>query len=186
MTSRRGTSNSNTRGSAKARRCRKRWLLSPESGFGGDGISVQCQFPGCTTMVTFDTLWVDRFPLPGIHGGRYVKGNIRPSCGLCNMRHGQELSMPPQALLTVPTTGRTVVAMTNDEAGEVLETVSIGVQRYQREGPPPRRWRWAAVVERNGKWSMLFGYETKRDALSAGEAYLREQGITPPTTTERI
>ena len=39
-------------------------------------------------MLTFKTMTVDRFPLAGVDGGRYVRGNIRPACGPCNSSDG--------------------------------------------------------------------------------------------------
>lgn len=81
----RGTSNTNSRGSADGRRRRKKWLLNKF----GDGMTAPCAMrlsPKCLVNVDFDTLWVDRYPIAGRDGGRYVKGNIRPAC-----RHCQEL-----------------------------------------------------------------------------------------------
>lgn len=82
-TTHRGTSNSNARGSARSRRERKAWLLTTF----GDGTTAPCSF-GCGTMLTVDTITVDRFPLAGVDGGRYVRGNIRPACGPCNSLDG--------------------------------------------------------------------------------------------------
>lgn len=79
---RRGTSNTNARGSAANRRARKQWLLDTF----GDGETAPCGF--CTVPVTVETITVDRFPVPGCRGGRYVRGNIRPACGPCNSIHG--------------------------------------------------------------------------------------------------
>lgn len=79
----RGTSNRNDRGSALSRRRRKAWLLAEF----GDGTSAPCAF-GCGTVLTFATITVDRFPVAGVDGGRYVRGNIRPACAPCNSRHG--------------------------------------------------------------------------------------------------
>jgi hypothetical protein len=83
----RSTSNTNVRGSAETRRRRKRWLLSPEAGFGGDGTTVRCTTPGCTTMLTFATITVDRIVM-GIDGGRYTRDNIRPKCAPHNYGEG--------------------------------------------------------------------------------------------------
>lgn len=85
-TTRRGTSNTNERGNAAARRARKAWLLAQF----GDGTMAPCSF-GCNTLVTLETITVDRYPVPGCHGGRYVQGNIRPACGPCNSSHGGRL-----------------------------------------------------------------------------------------------
>lgn len=85
MTVTRGTTNRNDRGSAESRRRRKVWLLVEF----GDGDTAPCSF--CGTPVTFETITVDRFPVPGCEGGRYVKGNIRPACGPCNYGDGARL-----------------------------------------------------------------------------------------------
>ena len=85
-TARRGTSNANDRGSAGARRARKLWLLAEF----GDGEQAPCSF-GCGTVVTFETISVDRHPVPGCQGGRYVRGNIRPACLPCNSAYGGSL-----------------------------------------------------------------------------------------------
>lgn len=86
MTTHRGTSNSNSRGGSKDRRIRKQWLLDTF----GDGVSAPCSF-GCGEHVTFDTITVDRFPISGIEGGTYKRGNIRPACGPCNSADGSAL-----------------------------------------------------------------------------------------------
>jgi hypothetical protein len=64
------------KGNTQVRRNRKHWLLRTF----GDGTSCLCQWPECTTWLTFNTLTVDRFPIPGRDGGRYERGNIRPIC----------------------------------------------------------------------------------------------------------
>jgi len=79
----RGTTNTNARGSALARRRRKQWLLDNF----GDGVTAPCSFE-CGVLVDFDTITVDRFPVAGCDGGRYVRGNIRPGCGTCNSADG--------------------------------------------------------------------------------------------------
>ncbi|QJD53276.1 HNH endonuclease [Microbacterium phage Tempo] len=78
---RRGTSNSNDRGSASERRKRKCWMLS----WFGDGITCLCY--SCGTVLLYSTLEADRI-IPGVLGGTYARGNIRPSCGPCNRRGG--------------------------------------------------------------------------------------------------
>lgn len=39
-------------------------------------------------MLTKNTVTVDRWPIPGIEGGRYVRGNIRPACSYHNSKDG--------------------------------------------------------------------------------------------------
>jgi 5-methylcytosine-specific restriction endonuclease McrA len=77
----RGTSNTNARGSAKSRRARKAWVLA----WFGDGISCLCY--SCGAVLLSSTLEIDRI-IPGILGGTYARGNIRPSCSDCNIRSG--------------------------------------------------------------------------------------------------
>lgn len=84
------TTNRNQRGGSPQRRARKLWLLSSGAGFGGDGEKVQCSF-GCGTWLSFETVTVDRFPLAGINGGTYKRGNIRPACARCNYADGGRL-----------------------------------------------------------------------------------------------
>lgn len=82
----RGSSNSNNRGSAADRRARKVWLLlmfNPE--LGPD--KAMCAYE-CGTILTLETVTVDRFPLRGADGGSYRRGNIRPACGDCNNADG--------------------------------------------------------------------------------------------------
>jgi hypothetical protein len=80
---RRGTTNRDERGSAAARRARKLWLLAEF----GDGTAAPCSF-NCGAVLTFETITIDRYPVPGCRGGRYIRGNIRPACAPCNSVHG--------------------------------------------------------------------------------------------------
>ena len=96
MPVRRGTSNKDVSGSSYDRRRRRQWLLDTF----GDGVEAPCAY--CGTMVDFVTMSVDRYPIPGCQGGRYVRGNIRVSCLPCNSKHGGSLrstSEAPQAAL---------------------------------------------------------------------------------------
>lgn len=79
----------NQRGNTKDRKVRKQWLLDTF----GDGKEAKCSFDGCTQMVTFHTITVDRFPVPGIEGGRYIRGNIRPACSYHNSKDGSQIAM---------------------------------------------------------------------------------------------
>jgi hypothetical protein len=81
----RGTTNRNARGSAEARRRRKRWLLTQF----GDGVTAPCFMAGCTAVLTFDTITVDRIIL-GINGGSYRRSNIRPACASHNASEGSK------------------------------------------------------------------------------------------------
>lgn len=73
----------NGRGNTVDRYNRKGWLLSPESGFGGDHRRVPCYW--CTRKLTRRQLTVDRWPVCGHRGGRYVRKNVVPSCTRCNV-----------------------------------------------------------------------------------------------------
>jgi hypothetical protein len=96
------------RGSSKDRAARQAWLVSAaaraiidgqEVEFGGNGQAVPCQL-GCdgiclgevtTTKLApvlgLPAMHVDKI-LPGSQGGRYVRGNIRPTCARCNQHRG--------------------------------------------------------------------------------------------------
>jgi hypothetical protein len=83
----RSTSNSNVRGSAKNRRARKAWLLKTF----GDGVTAKCALnvsERCAGTVDFDTMTVDRYPIAGVDGGSYRRGNIQPACAACNFEDG--------------------------------------------------------------------------------------------------
>jgi hypothetical protein len=67
----------NARGSSSDRRKRRQFLVSPEAGWGGNGVVVPCF--ECGTLLTVDTLTVDRI-VPGSQGGGYGYENIRPQC----------------------------------------------------------------------------------------------------------
>jgi len=88
----RSTTNRNARGSAANRRARRQWLLDTF----GDGITAPCSF-GCGTRVTLRTMSIDRYPVTGIDGGTYERGNIRPACGPCNSAHGGALGAARKA-----------------------------------------------------------------------------------------
>jgi 5-methylcytosine-specific restriction endonuclease McrA len=51
----------------------------------GDGVSCLCF--SCGEILLYSTLQADRI-IPGVLGGGYARGNIRPSCGACNRRGG--------------------------------------------------------------------------------------------------
>lgn len=85
----RGSTNSNTRGNSKQRAARRRRLLERD-GTGPDGIAL-CST--CPTIVDFDTMTVDCWPVPRADGGQYgfsVKsdGGTRIQCERCACRQG--------------------------------------------------------------------------------------------------
>lgn len=82
----RGTSNSNTRGNTKQRAARRAWLLEV---FAAD-VPGCCRCYRCGLLLTEGMLTVDRIK-PGCKGGKYEKGNIRPSCGPCNSLTGSTI-----------------------------------------------------------------------------------------------
>lgn len=57
----------------------------------GDGTTAPCSFEDCDTMLTFETITADRYPLSGKEGGSYNRANIRPACGSCNSSDGQRV-----------------------------------------------------------------------------------------------
>lgn len=80
----RGTTNRNERGSSYDRARRKQWLLDHY------GTGRTCPCSACGRRLSARTLTVDRI-IPGVLGGRYTQGNIRPMCAECNSRLGSEL-----------------------------------------------------------------------------------------------
>lgn len=89
MTTRRGTSNSYTRGSSHGRRARRRWLVNTF----GDGEFVDCHLravPGCWVAMTEWSVSADRI-VPGALGGTYARGNIQPACPPCQSHQGGKL-----------------------------------------------------------------------------------------------
>ena len=74
-----------TRGNTTNRRRRKLWLLATF----GDGEHCSCTH--CGAQLDFATLTADRI-VPGCQGGRYVRGNIRPSCAPCANRQGADIT----------------------------------------------------------------------------------------------
>ena len=90
MSSRAGRTNRNERGSSYDRRARRKWLVSPAAGFGGDGVKVPCW--ECGVMLTEDNVIPDRI-VPGSEGGTYRRSNIRgPHCITCSCRQGQRMT----------------------------------------------------------------------------------------------
>jgi hypothetical protein len=83
--------NGGGRGSSYDRRARKEWLLKEF----GDGFVAPCMMdehaPDCPGFVRLEDMSVDRWPVPGSQGGRYVRGNIRPAYGPCNFIDGNRL-----------------------------------------------------------------------------------------------
>lgn len=119
MTTARGTSNANDRGSAANRRARRTWLVGqyradvdvvavgtdhldltgPAAEFSrrtylipvpyGEG-QPACRCYRCGVLLTEETLTVDRI-IPGCKGGTYRRNNIRPACGTCNSITGVQV-----------------------------------------------------------------------------------------------
>lgn len=89
----RGSSNRNdpSRGDSSQRRKRKQYLLDKF----GDGTTAPCSF--CGIDLIFDTVTVDRHPIPGCQGGTYAPDNIRPACMPCNSKHGGSIRRVTEA-----------------------------------------------------------------------------------------
>jgi hypothetical protein len=85
------------RGNARDRAARRRYLLTAQAGWGGNGETVPCAAAlgsRCEGLVGYDTMNVDRI-VPGCLGGRYVRTNIRPTCFTCNndLSHEQKAEL---------------------------------------------------------------------------------------------
>jgi 5-methylcytosine-specific restriction endonuclease McrA len=70
----------------------------------GDGVSCLCF--SCAKVLLYSTLEADRI-IPGVLGGTYARGNIRPCCGPCNRRSGNAV----QALLQAKVPKRTILKL---------------------------------------------------------------------------
>ena len=56
---------------------------------------IECAF-GCGDLLTWETATLDRYPIMGMHGGKYEWGNIRLACSGCNSRNrNKNESQPP-------------------------------------------------------------------------------------------
>lgn len=103
MTTTRGTSNGNQRGSSYTRRRRREWLVETfranvdvlvvgpnKVNYAqvplGTGVPA-CRCYRCGILLTVETVTVDRI-IPGKNGGTYRRNNIRPACGPCNSETG--------------------------------------------------------------------------------------------------
>lgn len=89
----RGSTNTNSRGNVRDRAARKRRLLTRD-GTGPDGWAV-CST--CPTVVDFETMTVDCWPVPRCEGGRYgfserTDGNTRIQCERCMGRQGATMT----------------------------------------------------------------------------------------------
>jgi hypothetical protein len=105
------------RGSGGDRRKRRWWLVSPESGFNGNGESVPC-FWQCGRRVYAET-WLgpvveaDRIA----PGGSYRRDNIVPACRPCNLARSDDGDLTANEIAarvaaTVARTGRLTPALT--------------------------------------------------------------------------
>lgn len=99
------------RGSNGDRRRRREWLLSPASGFGGDGTKVPC-FWECGRELTDSTVEADRI----VPGGSYRRDNIVPACRPCNLARSDDGFLTIQEIAarvaaTMQKTGRLTPAL---------------------------------------------------------------------------
>lgn len=81
----RKTSHHVFRGNTLDRMRRRRWILVTF----GDGMTCHCVH--CGAKITEATLHIDRI----VPGGKYVHGNIQPSCATCNLRRGNDNEWRP-------------------------------------------------------------------------------------------
>lgn len=65
------------RGNCRDREARRRWMKSPEAGFGGNGETVPCVHCG----IDLHHPEADRI----VPGGTYARTNVQPACRGCNL-----------------------------------------------------------------------------------------------------
>lgn len=87
MTTQRGCSNRNDRGSVEDRRRRKAFLLEVYAADVQLDGQPACRCYRCGCLLTAATITVDRIK-PKAHGGTYRRDNIRPACDPCNVKRG--------------------------------------------------------------------------------------------------
>lgn len=91
IVTRRGTTNSNARGSTRDRLARRRWLVTTfRANVDVAGVHPSCRCYRCGVLLTVVTVTVDRI-VPGCRGGTYRRNNIRPSCQECASLTGAHL-----------------------------------------------------------------------------------------------
>lgn len=78
----------NLRGSSYNRRSRREYLIKKHGvlNAAGEKTRIACFHCGKLMRASAHTWHVDRYPICGHMGGRYILSNVVPSCGLCNMR----------------------------------------------------------------------------------------------------
>jgi hypothetical protein len=78
----------NLRGSSYDRRRRREFLVQKHGVLNtlGEKTRIACFHCSKLMRASSRTWHVDRHPICGHMGGRYVMSNIVPSCGLCNMK----------------------------------------------------------------------------------------------------
>lgn len=59
---------------------------------------ARCQFPGCETWLTYAEATLDRYPVPGRHGGTYHIDNVRLACEPCNTADGKPHAGEPSIM----------------------------------------------------------------------------------------
>lgn len=158
MSTRRGTTNRNARGSSEDRRRRRQWLLDSF----GDGTEAPCSY--CQIPVDFETITADRHPIPGCRGGRYVRGNIRPACGPCNSKHGATLRQDEEKPMVKYTFPELVDEVVIDEAPPRYGASASG---YGSKIPTRYRVRYAGRMRR--VYMMQYG--------NSGSSYVVVEGM---------
>lgn len=84
------------RGNSDDRARRKRWMVNPDSGFGGDGKSVPCYWCNKTLRLGSSDLTADRWPICGHLGGTYKRDNLVPSCKRDNSSRCNDINHRPR------------------------------------------------------------------------------------------
>jgi hypothetical protein len=62
--------------------------LDTDTSFTLIAVVPACRCWRCGKLLTADTVTIDRWPVPGIDGGKYTANNTRPACATCNPTTG--------------------------------------------------------------------------------------------------
>lgn len=126
------------RGNSYDRRRRREWIIEQFGERGTCGrVWVRCEH--CKTrMLARSRKWqVDRFPLCGHAGGRYVRGNIVPACSQCNKGRCTYCRLTPFPVTlpspAIPTSAPPITPI--DEALDIVRSLLEHLRELRAERP---------------------------------------------------
>lgn len=111
------------RGNSYDRRRRREWIIEQFAERDSRGrLWIRCEHCKKRMWARSRKWQVDRFPVCGHAGGRYVRGNVVPSCSQCNKGRCVYCRLAPAVPLPEPQAPRTTLRRTSPIA-EALDIV---------------------------------------------------------------